>query len=84
MAYRPSCASSIQEIATTFGGKVEEHTHREYGSAKITVKKTGNALADRLFEGIETGPEGMQVSGGSIVNSRREGYRSSSLQCLAE
>jgi GMP synthase (glutamine-hydrolysing) len=84
MAYRPSCASSIQEIATTFGGKVEEHTHREYGSAKITVKKTGNALADRLFEGIETGPDGMQVSGGSIVNSRREGYRSSSLQCLAE
>ncbi|KAJ9118564.1 GMP synthase (glutamine-hydrolyzing) [Naganishia vaughanmartiniae] len=51
----------LQEIATTFGGKVEEHTHREYGSAKITVKKTGNALADRLFEGIETGPDGMQV-----------------------
>jgi hypothetical protein len=45
----------------TFGGKVDAHTHREYGFAKIQVKKTGNELADRLFEGIDVGPDGMQV-----------------------
>jgi hypothetical protein len=50
-----------QEIAMTFGGKVDAHTHREYGFAKIQVKKTGNELADRLFDGIDVGPDGMQV-----------------------
>lgn len=50
-----------QEIAITFGGKVDAHTHREYGPAKIQVKKTGNPLADRLFDGIDAGADGMQV-----------------------
>ncbi|KAL1407125.1 GMP synthase (glutamine-hydrolyzing) [Vanrija albida] len=51
----------LQEIASTHGGKVEAHTHREYGSAHIQVVKTGNKNADALFEGIEAGPEGIQV-----------------------
>jgi GMP synthase (glutamine-hydrolysing) len=52
----------LQEIALTHKGKVEPHTHREYGFAKIQVEQTGNELADRLFKGIEIEKEGMQVS----------------------
>jgi GMP synthase (glutamine-hydrolysing) len=51
----------LQEIALSHGGKVEAHSHREYGSANITVVKTGNPNMDALFEGIEYGPEGLQV-----------------------
>jgi GMP synthase (glutamine-hydrolysing) len=53
----------LQEIARTHGGQVEPHTHREYGYAKIQVNKTGHALADKLFEGIEMEEDGgLQVS----------------------
>jgi GMP synthase (glutamine-hydrolysing) A subunit len=52
----------LQEIARTHGGDVGAHSHREYGHANVTVVKTGNTLADRLFEGIEVGEEGLQVS----------------------
>jgi GMP synthase-like glutamine amidotransferase len=48
----------LQEIARTHGGQVEPHTHREYGYAKIQVNKTGHALADKLFEGIEMEEDG--------------------------
>ncbi|PWN37573.1 putative GUA1-GMP synthase [Meira miltonrushii] len=41
----------LQEIAWTFGGKVDPHDRREYGKAMIDVVKTGNAHADRLFDG---------------------------------
>ncbi|MCO5565958.1 hypothetical protein L7F22_019633 [Adiantum nelumboides] len=41
----------LQEIAWTFGGKVDPHDRREYGKAMIDIVKTGNAHADRLFEG---------------------------------
>ncbi|BEJ15139.1 hypothetical protein CspHIS471_0409060 [Cutaneotrichosporon sp. HIS471] len=51
----------LQETATVFGGKVEPHTHKEYGSAFITVEKTGKPHADALFEGIDIGKEGLQV-----------------------
>jgi GMP synthase (glutamine-hydrolysing) A subunit len=51
----------LQEIARTHGGEVGAHSHREYGHANVTVVKTGNELADRLFQGIEVGDEGMQV-----------------------
>jgi len=51
----------LQEIALTHDGKVEPHTHREYGFARIQVVKTGNELADRLFDGIEEEEGGMQV-----------------------
>lgn len=43
----------LQEIAWTFGGKVDPHDQREYGKAMIEVVKTGRAEADRLFEGEE-------------------------------
>lgn len=42
----------LQEIALTHGGDVQAHTHREYGYAKISTKKTGIAHADRLYDGI--------------------------------
>lgn len=48
----------LQEIAWTFGGKVDPHDRREYGKAMIEVVKTGNAHGDRLFEGEE---ESVQV-----------------------
>ncbi|RSH80644.1 GMP synthase (glutamine-hydrolyzing) [Apiotrichum porosum] len=51
----------LQEIAKTFGGNVEPHSHREYGHAQIQIVKTGVAHADALFEGIQHGPEGLQV-----------------------
>lgn len=52
----------LQQIAKVHGGQVDAHTHREYGYAKITVKKTGNKQADMLFEGIEMDEDGgMQV-----------------------
>lgn len=51
----------LQEMALTHGGKVEAHTHREYGFARITVEKTGNAGADALFAGIDIPEEGMTV-----------------------
>lgn len=41
----------LQEIAWTFGGKVDPHDRREYGKAMIDIVKTGNAHADRLFDG---------------------------------
>ena len=53
----------LQEIAQLNGAEVGAHTHREYGFARVTVKKTGNEMADRLFEGLECEDEGgMQVS----------------------
>lgn len=65
----------LQQIAKAHGGNVDAHTHREYGYAKITVKKTGNKQADMLFEGIEMDEDGgMQVrSKASIlaVDTRR-------------
>ena len=52
----------LQEIARTHGGKVEAHTHREYGYAKIQVEKVGNH-GDQLFEGIQMEEDGgLQVS----------------------
>jgi GMP synthase (glutamine-hydrolysing) len=52
----------LQEIARTHGGKVEAHSHREYGYAKIKIEKVG-AHGDRLFEGIQEEEEGgLQVS----------------------
>ncbi|QRV74978.1 GMP synthase (glutamine-hydrolysing) [Ceratobasidium sp. AG-Ba] len=43
----------LQEIAQVFGGKVEPHTHREYGFAEVEViappSTNTNPLADRLF-----------------------------------
>lgn len=61
-----------QEIAQTFGAEVGAHTHREYGFARVTVKKTGNELADRLFNGLECEDEGgMQVSSGETRKLRR-------------
>ncbi|KAG7562914.1 hypothetical protein FFLO_01604 [Filobasidium floriforme] len=52
----------LQEIAQLNGGKVGAHTHREYGFARVTVKKTGHEMADRLFDGLECEDEGgMQV-----------------------
>ncbi|KAK1926154.1 hypothetical protein DB88DRAFT_480866 [Papiliotrema laurentii] len=47
----------LQEIARTHGGKVEAHSHREYGYAKIQVEKVGNH-GDKLFEGIEMEEDG--------------------------
>lgn len=41
----------LQEIAWTFGGKVDPHDRREYGKATIDIVKTGNPLADALFDG---------------------------------
>jgi len=53
----------LQEIARTYGGNVEAHTHREYGYARIKVEKTGKGDADRLFEGIQMEEDGaLQVS----------------------
>lgn len=43
----------LQEIAWTFGGKVDPHDRREYGKAMIEIVKTGNVHADRLFDGEE-------------------------------
>ncbi|KAK4684294.1 GMP synthase (glutamine-hydrolyzing), partial [Tremellales sp. Uapishka_1] len=51
----------LQEIALTFGGKVDAHSHKEFGSAKITVTATGNEHADRLFKGIDLDEGGLQV-----------------------
>nr|WPS94682.1 GMP synthase [Naematelia aurantialba] len=48
----------LQEIARTFGGDVEAHSHREYGYAKIKVEKTGVAHADRMFKDIEMEEDG--------------------------
>lgn len=66
----------LQEIALTNGGNVEAHTHREYGSANITVVKTGNPHLDALFEGIEYGPEGLRVwmSHGDQLTSLPPGF----------
>jgi GMP synthase (glutamine-hydrolysing) len=64
----------LQEIARTHGGDVGAHSHREYGHANVTVVKTGNSLADRLFEGIEVGEEGLQV-GQSITGNDTEGIQ---------
>lgn len=61
----------LQEIALTYNGKVEPHTHREYGFAKIQVEQTGNELADRLFNGIEIDEGGMQVRAPRICGSSR-------------
>jgi GMP synthase (glutamine-hydrolysing) len=52
----------LQEIARKHGGEVGAHSHREYGHANVTIVKTGNKAADSLFDGIEVGDEGMQVS----------------------
>ncbi|KAI9635864.1 uncharacterized protein MKK02DRAFT_44560 [Dioszegia hungarica] len=48
----------LQEIALSHGGKVEAHSQREYGYAKIKVEKTGIAHADRLYDGIEMEEDG--------------------------
>ena len=48
----------LQEIARTHGGKVEAHSHREYGYAKISVKKSGKKHADMLFDGIQMEDDG--------------------------
>lgn len=37
---------------------MKEHTHKEYGYARIKVEKTGKVDADRLFEGIEMEEDG--------------------------
>ncbi|KAG8812264.1 GMP synthase (glutamine-hydrolyzing) [Serendipita sp. 401] len=44
-----------QEMASYFGGKVGESTHREYGHADVEVIKLGPPyeLADKLLEGLE-------------------------------
>jgi hypothetical protein len=52
----------LQEIARKHGGEVGAHSHREYGHANVTVVKTGNKSVDSLFDGIDIGEEGMQVS----------------------
>ena len=52
----------LQEIARTHDGDVAAHSEREYGSAMISVVKTGNAHADKLFEGIQLDNGGLQVS----------------------
>lgn len=59
-----------------FKGKVEPHTHREYGFARITTHKTGNAHADALFQGIEEEEGGMQVwmSHGDQLTSLPPGF----------
>jgi GMP synthase (glutamine-hydrolysing) len=51
----------LQEIARTHGGQVEPHSHREYGSAKIDIVKTGHAHADRLFAAVDKVEGGVQV-----------------------
>ncbi|KAK8845457.1 GMP synthase [glutamine-hydrolyzing] [Kwoniella newhampshirensis] len=48
----------LQEIARFHGGKVDAHSHREYGYAKIEVVKTGKKEQDALFEGIEMEEDG--------------------------
>lgn len=45
----------LQEIAWTFGGKVDPHDRREYGKAMVEVVKTGDKHTDALFEGEEQG-----------------------------
>ncbi|KAG8857648.1 GMP synthase (glutamine-hydrolyzing) [Tulasnella sp. 330] len=45
----------LQEMAWTFGGKVEKCDHREYGYAEVEVVKAEQAasLSNKLFEGLE-------------------------------
>ncbi|WWC66699.1 GMP synthase [glutamine-hydrolyzing] [Kwoniella pini CBS 10737] len=67
----------LQEIARTHGANVDAHTHREYGYAKIEVKKTGNKSQDALFEGIEMEEDGgLQVwmSHGDQLTSLPENF----------
>jgi Glutamine amidotransferase class-I len=42
----------LQEIAWNHGGKVDPHDKREYGSAKVSVIKTGDKHMDALFENV--------------------------------
>ncbi|KAF8666717.1 GMP synthase [Rhizoctonia solani] len=46
----------LQEIAQVFGGKVEPHTHHEYGFAEVEVlevpSSNTNPLANKLFAGF--------------------------------
>lgn len=55
----------LQEIARLHGGKVDAHTHREYGYAQVQVVKTGDARMDSLYEGIQ-----MEEGGGMQVSCR--------------
>ncbi|KAF8181509.1 GMP synthase [Pholiota molesta] len=42
----------LQEIAWNLGGEVTKCDHREYGSADITINKSGSGAVDALFKGF--------------------------------
>jgi len=68
----------LQELAITFGGKVDPHDRREYGESEIEIVKTGNENMDRLFKNLgeeKKVPVSCNKKSGGMQLGRKEGTR---------